>query len=402
MKCLLIIADGAGDRPCKELKGRTPFQAAKTPNLDSLASRGITGLMDVISPGLPPGSDTAHLALFGYDPKIYYSGRGPFEALGAGVKLKEGDIALRGNIATVKNGIIIDRRAGRRDSKPFEKVLKNIKITSVRGVKPIVRATVEHRFVLILRGKELSPNVTDTDPHKTGKSILASKPLKDSDAARRTALAINEFTNKAMSVLKGHPKNKGSRLKANAVLLRGAGSFLPMPSMRKRYGLRATGIAKGALYSGVARAVGMKTVIPTGATGGINENYASFARTALKTLKKNDFVFVHIKGPDIAGHDGNPLEKVKIIEEIDSMIKEFMRLRNTLIVFTCDHSTPCSRMDHSGDPVPLVMAGPGVRPDDVVSFDEVSVSRGGLNRINGLSLMPIIIDLMDKSKKYGA
>lgn len=402
MKCLFVVADGAADRPCKELGGKTPFQAANTPNLDTLAADGVNGIMDVISPGVPPGSDTAHLALFGYNPCKYYTGRGTFEALGAGIELKEGDVAFRGNIAMIEKGIVKDRRAGRRDAKLFEKALKGIRIERVQGIKPVVKATVGHRFVLVLRGKNLSCGITDTDPHKTGVRIQKSKPLEKSEAAIRTAAAVNEFTEKALNVLKKHPANKNQKFKANAVLLRGAGIFKPMPSMKKKYGLRAAGVAKGALYLGVARAVGMKTIAPKKATGTVNENYESLARAALKALKNHDFVFVHVKGPDLAGHDGKPKEKVRVIEGIDGMMGKFMKLKNTLIVFTSDHSTPCSLKNHSGDPVPVMISGPGVRPDDVISFDEISAAKGGLNRITGLSLMPIVLDLMGKSKKYGA
>lgn len=402
MKTLLVIADGAGDRPCLELEGKTPFQSAKTPNLDFLATKGTNGIMDIISPGVKPGSDTGHLALFGYDPHQYYTGRGPFEAAGAGIELKKGDVAFRCNMGTKEEGIVVDRRAGRLPTTDLVEALEIIRIDSVHGIEPIVKDGIAHRFALVLRGKDLSWRVTNSDPHETGKPAQKIKPLEKSGGATRTAKAANEFMEKAEDILAHHPNNIDRIPPANCVLLRGAGAAMDMPPFEQRYSLKATAIAKGTLYQGIARILGMHLVIPETATGKLEENCMAFAKEAEKAFETSDFVYLHIKGPDIAGHDGKPKDKVRIIEDIDEMMGELLDLPDTLIAFTADHSTPCPLKGHSGDPVPITIKGKGVRVDDVNRFDEISCAKGGLNRIRGMDLMPILLNILNKNEKYGA
>ncbi|MCD4739923.1 2,3-bisphosphoglycerate-independent phosphoglycerate mutase [archaeon] len=401
MKTILIIADGAGDRPEKALKNRTPFQAAHTPNLNALATKGINGIMDVIAPGIKPGSDTGHLALFGYDPHDYYTGRGPFEAAGAGITLKKGDVAFRCNMGTVKNGVVADRRAGRKPTSEFVEALKQIKIETVHGVTPIVADGIAHRFALVLRGQDLSWRVTNSDPHDTGMPVQQVKPLEKTGGALRTAKACSEFMKKAEHILATHPSNKTRDPPANAVLIRGAGIATNMPAFETKYGLSTAAIAKGTLYEGVARMLGMEVITPKTATGDKNEDCMAFAKETKKALKRKDFVFLHIKGPDLAGHDGKPEEKVETIESIDEMIGELLDL-DALIAFTCDHSTPCNLKGHSGDPVPIAIAGEGIRTDNVTHFDEIACAQGGLHRIRGSDLMPILLNILNLNEKYGA
>ncbi|MFN4133142.1 MAG: 2,3-bisphosphoglycerate-independent phosphoglycerate mutase [Candidatus Hadarchaeales archaeon] len=426
MKALLLICDGMADRPVPELGNKTPLEIADTPNMDWLAKHGICGIMDIISPGIPPGSDTAHLALLGYDPFEVYTGRGPFEAAGAGIDLKPGDVAFRVNFATVDESMrIVDRRAGRiGDTKPLEEALQKIKL---KGVQVIFKSTVGHRGTLVLRGQGLSADVTDSDPHTTGEKPLKIQPILRAPSpslpalpiytggirkyvvrrswATKTARLLNEFSTKAHEILKNHPANieraKEGLPPANYLLLRGGGVAPFLPSFRERWGLEGACVAAAALVKGVCRFAGMDIIDVPGATGSVNTNLDGKAKAALKALETHDFVLLHIKGFDEAGHDGNPRAKIDLIERTDKILAGFIDAVD-LIAIAVDHTTPVSVRDHAGDPVPVMIYGAGVRVDDVQEFGERSVAKGGLGRIRGKDLLPTMIDLMGKSKKFGA
>ncbi len=403
-KAVFVVVDGMGDRPIKD--GKTPLQLARKPILDQLAAEGATGMMSTIGPGIIPGSDTAHLALFGYDPDIYYKGRGPFEALGVGLDLREGDVALRCNFATVdENLLIIDRRAGRlKDEGAI--LARSLQDLTIDGINIIFTSSTEHRGVLILRGDKLSPAVSDTDPHSGEKSpLLQSKPLEDTPEARKTARVINEFVKKSREILSSHPLNKERRrqgkLPANIVLTRGAGIYQKVDSLRDRYGISSCCIAGSALYRGVARYIGMDILRVKGATGRVDTDVEAKAKAAVEALKKYDFVFVHIKGTDNASHDGNLEEKLFMIEKVDKLAN-ILKDANALLVITADHSTPLSIRRHSADPVPVLIYGEGVRKDRVNSFDEISVACGCLGYLNGIGLHRVTIDLMGCGHMVGS
>jgi len=410
-RALLIVIDGAADRALKTLNGKTPLEVAYKPNIDQLATNGVTGIMDPIAPGVSVGSDTAHLALLGYDPFKTYTGRGAFEALGAGIKLQPGEVAFRTNFATVDEEMrVIDRRAGRyiEEAKEFEKLINSISLKT-SNVKVLFRHTVEHRGVLILRGEGLSRFVSDTDPHKIGMRVLESKPLIDSPEAKRTANIVNEFTREVYKLLKDHPLNK-SRVKrglppANILLVRGAGVLPNVKPLSERFKVKCACIAGIALVKGVAKAVGMDIIDVPGATGGLDTDVLAKVKYAIKALEDYDFVFIHYKGTDAASHDGNVWAKVKIIEKIDSAIGyliDRVNLDETYIIITADHATLTEETrNHSGDFVPILIHGPGVIPDDVRVFCERACLKGGLGRIRGLDLMNIIMNYLDKVEKFG-
>ncbi|MCK4327885.1 MAG: 2,3-bisphosphoglycerate-independent phosphoglycerate mutase [Candidatus Diapherotrites archaeon] len=407
MKCLFIVASGAGDRPIKRLGNKTPYQLAHTPNLDHLSEIGEDGLMDPIAPGIWPGSDTSHLQLFGYDPHEYYFGRGPIEALGAGMELQEGDIAFRCNFATVKDGVIVDRRAGRikEGTAELARALNEIAITTVPGVQLIFKESTEHRAVLVLRGTSLSPQIIDNDPHDDGLPPTKITALEHTDAAIRTAKALSEFIDKAHKILRSHPLNRERELPANYILCRGAGVLKRPPTFEEKYGFKGAVVAASGMIIGVGRLLGMDVIIPPGATGGYDTDLTAKADAALEALKTHDYVFLHIKCTDLAGHDGDPEKKIELIEKVDEMVGYITRnidLENTIIAFTSDHSTPCSVRNHSADPVPLVIAGGDVRFDYVKHFDELSATQGALFKISGKDLFPILLDFMGRAKKYGA
>jgi 2,3-bisphosphoglycerate-independent phosphoglycerate mutase len=399
-KIIALIMDGASDRIGKRV---TPLQLARKPNIDSLARNGVTGIMDVIAPGIRPGSDTAHLALLGYEPFEVYAGRGAFEAAGAGIELKGSDVAFRCNFATVDDNFrVIDRRAGRiKETYELGKALNNLKIDDVRI---IFKPTVEHRGVLVLRGKGLSHNITDVDPYKENARTQWSKPVSGSNAEKRTASILNKFVKQSYKILKNCETNlirasKGM-LPANIILPRGAGASPKLVDFSKRYSLSAACIAGVALVKGVCKLAGFDLIDVEGATGGINTDVKGKLDAGVKALDSYDFVLINIKAPDIYSHDGNYEGKLKIIEKIDRACRVLTQL-DCIKIITCDHSTPVSVKDHSSDAVPFAIAGENVPVDDVKKFDELSCAKGAIHRIRGNALINIALDFAGKAKKFG-
>ncbi|MFX0079992.1 MAG: 2,3-bisphosphoglycerate-independent phosphoglycerate mutase [Candidatus Hermodarchaeota archaeon] len=415
-KAILIVCDGIGDRPIPALKGKTPLEAATKPTLNKLAVMGATGLLHVLSPGIPPGSDTGHLSLFGYDARECYTGRGPFEALGAGLDLKPADVAFRGNFATVKvtgddNFDVLDRRAGRNlpEGQQLAKLVNELKLPNHPDVEVIVGHTVEHRCVVVLRGKNLSSAISDTDPHGHSDSVLAATPLNDSKDAERTAQIVNEFTREVHRILSESSINatrkKAGQLEANIILLRGAGVLPVIPPLKAMFGISAACVAGGALYKGVARSVGMKILTVPGATASYDTDVEAKARATAKALETHDFVFLHFKPTDSAAHDKNPNKKMEMVEKFDHMVATLLSLidmDHTHIAITGDHTTSSTNGKHTGNPVPLLFVGHAVRNDDVKEFSERACAKGGLGHLLGMAVMPILMSYLDRSPMFGA
>ncbi len=405
---IFIIFDGLGDRPIKELGWLTPLEAAKKPSLDRLASLGVTGLLHTIERGVRPGSDVAHLAIFGYDPKHHYNGRGPFEAAGYGIDLRQGDLAFRGNLATVdENFIVVDRRAGRIESShEFAEILNGVKID---GVRIITKAGLNHRLAVVLRGKNLSEKITDVDPHLINQPIKKALPLKEEDhEAKLTADIVNQLINRAYRLFKNHPINK-ERLKkglppANCLLLRGAGKLLSFKSFYDLYQLKAACVAGAGLYKGIARVLGMEIVKVEGANGKADTNLVGKITKAIQLSKVYDFVFVHIKATDSLSEDGKPKEKKEFIEKADRPLGKLIPLvekRRIIVSITGDHSTASDLRIHTADEVPILVAGFGVRTDAVKKFGERPCQTGGLGHMEGRNLIDFLINLRGQSLLYG-
>ncbi len=406
---VFVVLDGLGDRPLKELGGKTPLDAAKTPTFDRLATEGQNALMNVIGPGLTPGSDTAHLALFGYDPLADYPGRGPLEAFGAGLATKPGDVAFRSNFATVDSDmVVLDRRAGRTFT-PEEQVELQAAIDGIEidGVKVRFLATVEHRGALILEGEGLYAEISDVDPHETGEKILTVHALRPE--AEKTAKIVNKLMHVAHERMKVLNLNKEREKKgvplANAILLRGPGRHSDVPPLPERYGIKAAVIAGGALYIGTAKYVGMEHITVEGQTGTIETNFDNIAEKTIETIEADyNYVFVHIKAPDNASHDGNAKEKILAIERSDAMVSKIIDRAGDKIVIaiTGDHSTPVSMGEHSCDPVPIVFWSNFIRPDSVKRFSEDEAAKGALHTIRGIDVMPILLGYSGYIEKFGA
>ncbi|MGZ4916947.1 MAG: 2,3-bisphosphoglycerate-independent phosphoglycerate mutase [Halobacteriota archaeon] len=401
-KVILVVLDGAADRPT--VNGKTPLMVASVSFFDHLAAEGISGIMDVIAPGTPPGSDTAHLSLLGYAPAEVYTGRGPFEAAGVGINVRPGDIAFRGNFATVKDGIVVDRRAGRiSDTHELaEAIRERVHI----DCDFIFKESVGHRAALVLRGEELSPTISPTDPLHAGKPIVSATPVSNDRASTRTAHIVNEFTQQVHSILKDLPTNRErerhDKLPANTVLLRGAGAVPHLVPFEERTGLKAAVIAATALVIGIGKLTGMQYIPTHGATGHVNSNIKGKVDNVNKALKNHDFILLNIKGADEAGHDGNFDVKSSFLSHVDHVLSNLDIDDSTIVVITADHSTPVSLKEHSGDPVPFLIWGKGVRTDQINEYNELCAAQGGMHRIRGLDITPVLMDLLGKGKKFGA
>ena len=383
-KIIFIVIDGLGDKPIAELGNKTPLEAAKTPNLDWLAENGICGLLQPFKFAQQeyPTSETTHLALFGYDPKIYFLGRGVYEAAGVGLDLEEGDVALRGNFATLDKDLrVIDRRAGRiKKTQPLIAALRGI---TINGVKFLVKKSFGHRLVIVLRNESLSAKISDSDPKKEGLKIKNVLPLDKTPEARLTAEVLNKFLYKAHQILK-----KRSR-RANGILARGAGQFKETPSFKEKYGLKSACITGGGLYEGIGKILGMEIIKVKGVTGFPTTNLKAQFLAAKKVLGKYDFLFLHIKAADNLAEDGDFLGKKEFIERIDKNLKPLLGLKNALIVVTSDHSTCCALKRHCEEPPPFLIYGRG--SDNVKMFSEKACQKGKLGLIKQLDLMSNII-----------
>ncbi len=414
MKAVLIIADGMADVPLKELNSKTPLEAAHKPSLNRVAEQGICGMIDVIAPGVPPGSDTAHLALLGYNVMDVYTGRGALEAIGSGIEILPNDLAFRCNFATVdKDFVVLDRRAGRIGNDEATKLTSAIE-DSLRFDPPKVggvlfQNTVEHRGILRLSGPNLSTMVSDTDPRKTGIKVLKAHPLDNSKEAAETAEILNGLTQQFHKVLENHPISKGREKKglvpANVILFRGVGQLPEIDPLALLYGIHPAAIAAVPLVRGVCKAAGMRLLpVPT-ATGTYETDFNAKAKAAVEALRSFDFVLVHVKATDLAGHDGKPQKKTEMIEKLDSLagyILGNVDLEDTFIALTSDHTTSSIKKEHTGEPVPVAIIGPNVRTDDVKEFDERSCTKGGLGHIVGQDLMPILLNLLGKGETAGS
>ena len=383
---VLVVMDGLGGYADAE-RG-TELEEAGTPNLDALAAEGSVGLVEPVGPGITPGSGPGHLGLFGYDPLEYELGRGALSAAGLDVELKPGDVAARGNLATLDaGGNVADRRAGRIPDDEAAEVVQRLRDgIDIPGVEVVLVPEAQHRVLVVLRGEGLDARVSDTDPQKTGVPPLGPEALDP--AAARTAEIVSELDRQVRPILADQPK-------ANALLMRGFDSHRELPSMHERYGLTPAAVAIYPMYRGIARLVGME-VLPKPAdldaqVAQVREHWDRF-----------DYFFVHHKYTDSAGEDGDFDRKVAAIEALDAAIPAIRDLGPEALVVTGDHATPSQMAAHSWHPVPALMWGPRVGRDSVDRFGERWCAGGLLGRRPTKELMPLALAAAGRLAKYGA
>ena len=409
MKGIIVIIDGLGDLPCKELEGKTPLEAAEKENLNYLASNGKLGFMYPVKENIAPESDSAILSILGNN--LLGSYRGYLEASGVGLKVENGDLALRTNFATIdnlRNKKVIDRRAGRtlttsEARELSEAINKNVKLPC----KFLFKSTIQHRGVLILKGG-FSDNITNTDPayHSQGKISLSDKfkfsePLDEEENTDYTSDILNNFIEQSYKILDSHlinrEREKRGLIKANIILTRDASTKLPE---LKKLGKFAS-IVYMPLEIGISKLVGMKVFsfpYPEMKSSEVYENLysglskaCSFAREILKKQKKSDYFYIHFKETDVPGHDNKPEEKKRMIEFLDkeffSFLRNFSEKNKIKLIITGDHATPCELKSHSSDPVPLLLCD--WSKEEKREFSEKTCWKGELGKILGIDVLEL-------------
>jgi 2,3-bisphosphoglycerate-independent phosphoglycerate mutase len=385
-KIVLLSLDGLGGLPHPDT-GRSELETARLPNLDALAVRAACGLIRHVAPGITPGSGPGHLGLFGYDPLFYQVGRGVLEAMGIEFDLRAGDVAARGNFCTVDDrGLITDRRAGRISTDLCIRLTDRLREITVPGVQLFVEPVKDYRFVLALRGPNLSGRLSETDPQVLGKPPLPVRAL-DPDA-RSAADAVNAFVAQARRLL-------ADEAPANMILLRGFDQLPELPRFPEIFRLRAAAIAAYPMYRGLARVVGMEA-LKTGA------GFADEVATLREHWDAYDFFFLHYKDTDKAGEDGDFDGKVAALERLDAFIPEILAQNPDVLIVTGDHASPSILAGHGWQPVPVLIASRYAGADPVTSFSERACAAGTLGIMPAQHLMPLVLANALRMTKFGA
>jgi 2,3-bisphosphoglycerate-independent phosphoglycerate mutase len=423
LKLIYVVIDGMGDLPIEELGNKTPLEAAYTPNLDFLAKTGKTGLMYTVGKEIAPESDVAVVSILGYDPFKHHVSRGVFEVLGAGLTMKDGDLALRCNFATLgPDNAIMDRRVGRslttKEAAELAKAInKEIELES-HPASFQFRNTLSHRGSMVIRSKnrKLSGNITNTDPayvriqgvgvaEPEAKMILREcKPLDETEEAKISAKLVNEFTQKTKAILDQQEVNrkrmKAGKLKANIILTRDAGHRMPkFPHLDQQYGFSFACLADMPVERGISELAGMHMIFLPPPSKNLERDCKLRVEKLLENLPLYDSFYVHIKGPDEPGHDGNFKLKTRLIATVDKHffgnILQETRLKDLVICVTADHSTPCKLKAHSDDPVPLLISGDKIQADNIQRFSEKECKKGALGILSqGTELMPKLVSYL--------
>jgi 2,3-bisphosphoglycerate-independent phosphoglycerate mutase len=425
IKLIYIVIDGMGDLPIEEFGNQTPLEAAETPNMDLLAKNGKTGMMYTVGKGIAPESDVAVISILGYDPFKFSTGRGVIEAIGSDMKFKDGDLALRCNFATLGYGKeIIDRRAGRdlltEEARELSKTINRVIKLESHPADFEFKSTIGHRGVLVIRSrkKPLSSNISNTDPAYSkveGLGVAKSKvemvlkkcePLDETEEASISAKLVNEFTEKSHKLLEEDKINKKresqGKLKANLILVRDAGHLLPkFFNINERYGFRFVSLTDMPVERGISKLAGMETAVLPPPSDSLEEDSKLRVNKLLELLPSYDCFYIHIKGPDEPGHDGDFKRKMELITIIDKYffggLLEKINLVDNIICVTADHSTPCKLKNHSDDPVPILISGNKIKADKVQKFSEKECRKGSLGIMaHGTELMPKLVSFLKK------
>lgn len=412
-----VLLDGVGDLPHPDLEGKTPLQVAKTPNMDKLAMNGVMGEVISVGKGIAPESDIAVFNMLGYKFRhADYAGRGVIEAIGVGIDFKDGDLALRGNFATLdEQEVITDRRAGRQiekeDAEGISKEIENKIKFSNPNASVVVAPTIGHRVTVRIRrnSDKLSSRITNTDPaysniggmgvaKAVGDFLKIEKclPLEETENSKSTAEIVNEFSEQAIQIMKSSEINKKrqeqNKKQLSCILLRDAGNKYPdVIPINEKYSMNFSCIVDMPVELGISKVLKMKAFEAGGLT-----DYEEKARVAAKAMETQNAIYVHLKGPDEFGHDGDAIGKMKNIEEIDrrffGTLLENIDSSKVAVVISADHSTPCINKGHSDDPVPVLVSGDFINSDDTARYTEEEAKKGKLGLLEGAQVVETALE----------
>ena len=392
MKHIIILGDGMADYPVARLGGRTPLEAARKPHIDRLAREGRCGLLQTIAPGMPTGSETANLAVLGYDPSQVLQGRGVLEAASMGVDIRGDDMAMRCNLLCLfEDGRIKNHSAGHISSEESNEILRTLQ-TEIGSDKLRFYTGVSYRHLFV--GKGLDPRLECLPPHdhpgEAAEGLLIRARVPE---AEPTAALLNDLTRRSWKILQDHPVNQRRRAAgkdpANSIWLWSPGRRPKMWTYQERFGVSGAVISAVDLIRGIGVYAGLEVIKVTGATGLYDTNYEGKADACLEAISRRDFCYVHVEAPDEAGHDGKLELKIRTIEDLDARlvgrILEGIQPRGgeVTVAILPDHPTPVEQRIHVRDAVPFAIRDPRQPADAVQQFDERSCAHGSFGRLEG-------------------
>ena len=420
---IYVLLDGVGDLPHPDLNGKTPLESASTPVLDKIASNGVIGEVISVGKGIAPESDIAVFNMLGYKfNHADYAGRGVIEAIGIGIDFKDGDLALRGNFSTLNNDeVIIDRRAGRHiekeDAQGVAKEIEEKIKFSDPNTSVVVSPTIGHRVTVRIRTntQKLSSKITNTDPaysniggmgvaKAVGDFLKIEKclPIEEIEEARFTANLVNEFSEQAINILKesqiNQKRKEQDKKQLSCILLRDAGNKFPdVIPINEKYKMKFSCIVDMPVELGISDVLEMKAFEAGGLT-----DYEEKARVAAKAMETQNSIYVHLKGPDEFGHDGDAIGKMKNIEEIDQRffktLVENIDSSKVAIIISADHSTPCINKGHSDDPVPVLVSGDFIKNDGTTRMTEAQAKKGSIGLLQGAEVVSKSLELIKSQR----
>jgi len=378
MKYIVILGDGMADEPLEQLGGKTPLESAKTPNMDRMAQNGACGMLRTIPDGFEAGSDIANMSILGYAPELYYTGRGPLEAVSMRINLDAGDVAYRCNLVTVENGIMKDFSAGHISSPEGAELFSSLG-HRVPGVT--FRPGVSYRNLLVVHDGK---GAISTPPHDIVGEHIAGYLPKGPDAG-----LLQRCMEKSREIFLEHKVNyerqKIGKSPATQIWPWSGGHKPKFPPFEKKYGKKGGVISAVDLLNGIARCAGMEVITVPGATGYLDTDYGAKGRFALEAIKHLDFLYIHIEAPDEAGHLGSVEEKIRAIEGVDGVIGMILEEFDGVLAVLPDHPTPIRVKTHTRDPVPFVVVGK--EKDATEQFSERAAQTGGLGMKNAVDFL---------------
>jgi 2,3-bisphosphoglycerate-independent phosphoglycerate mutase len=387
-KYVIIVPDGAADEPLELFEGKTPLEAAHTPNMDRISVEGRQGLVQTVPDGLEPGSAVAQMSLLGYDPLRYYTGRAPIEAAARNIRLGMDDWVFRCNLVTIADGLMADHSAGHISTEEGSSLIRELQ-RHISDERISLHTGVSYRHLLVLRGMDF--DVRTYPPHDH-----IGKPVEKLLPRGKGADLLIQLMNQSQQLFAGHDINKVRQdlgeNQVSSIWLWGQGKQARLDSFRKRYGLKGTAITAVDLVRGLAKLVGFDLITVPGATGFLDTNYEGKGQAAIQAIDEYDLVFVHVEAPDEAGHEGNAEAKKQAIEQVDKyvvgpVLEALSRHENWRILVLPDHPTPVKSGAHSADAVPFAMAGTGITGVLHAAFSESNAAKAGLRIEKGCELM---------------